>query len=347
MSEQLKQTSHTRPPRTIRKPHKSRRRILLIVLVGSCVGIALLAALPTTRWAEGTGYVITDQEVEIRPSVEGAIQQWFVQDGQKVQKGQLLIQLNNSVQQAACDQSAKHLKALQAQLEHLISTNEFDESKRTEQSYQAKRQLDFAKDRLNKMLKAANGTFSRHEIQEARLKVDLASSKLAELELSRKEIMDKRISVLKEQIQAAEKEVALYKAQLDQRRICSALNGTVYLNRFEPGEVVKPEHVLGQVFDCSSWIVKLKLPERYITRIRKDQNVRVRLAAYSWWQHGHLKAEVARVLPVVTPQATGDGVFYVEAVIKPDHNLRLHPGMVATARVNTGQTTWLMRLLGF
>jgi len=105
-----KSTALGRPPRTVRRRFGGLRGILLLIPL-AIVGLIVAAwVVPTTRWAEGTGFVMTEQEAEIRPSVQGAIERWLVRDGQEIKKEQLLIQLKDSVQQAGCDQALNELK---------------------------------------------------------------------------------------------------------------------------------------------------------------------------------------------------------------------------------------------
>lgn len=334
---------NSRPPRTVRK--RTFRRVLLVILLVLAALLLCGGLIPVTRWSKGSGFVMTEKEVEIRPSIEGAIDRWLVRDGDRVEKGQLLIQLKDSVQRAAYRQAIDELGGVEAKLAHLLSRQSLDRSRRKEQEFRIKRELQLARERLGKLQKAPKGVFSSQEINNARLKVDIASSRLAELRLPRDRVMAEEIKVLRERIKAARKKVALHEAEMKLRRIVSPLGGIVYLNRFEPGEVVKPEHVLGQIFDRGSWIVRLKLPERDIMHVRLEQSVRVELAAWPAWRYGYIPATVSKILPVVTPRSTGDGVFYIEARIESNTDVKLNPGMSANAEIDTGQTTWLMRLL--
>ncbi|MDP7163087.1 MAG: HlyD family efflux transporter periplasmic adaptor subunit [Phycisphaerae bacterium] len=345
MAATSKSTALGRPPRTVRRRFGGLRGILLLIPLAIVILIFVAWVVPTTRWAKGTGFVMTEQEAEIRPSVQGAIERWLVRDGQEVKKEQLLIQLKDSVQRAGCDQVLKELKAVQAQLARLQSFNRLNDLQRREQTFQANRKLEVARGRLEKMQGASSGVFSPHELVEAKLNVDVATSRLAELELPRGEVREKQVAVLKEQIEAARKKVVLYKAEVELRKIRSSLNGMVRLNRFDPGEVIKPDHVLGQVFDTASWIVRLKLSERHIVYVRQGQSVRIKLAAYPSLRYGYLWAVVSRVTPVVSPQATGDGIFYVEARINKKAGLQLRPGLTVRARIEVGRTSWLLRIL--
>jgi len=334
-----------RSQRTRTERRGTMRRIML-TLVGIFIALVLAGLLiPVTRWVDGSGYLMTDQEVELRPSVEGAIDRWLVKSGDAVQKDQVIIQLASAVQRADYEQSQSQLKATEAELSQLLSAQQLDRARKKEQVLRSEQNFQLAEAYLARML--ASEGFSPKEVDEARLRVTIAQSELAELRLPVDDLREKQINVLHEQIEAAKKQVAANEAQLKEREIRAPLSGIVQLHRFEPGEVVKPEHVLGQIFDRNAWVVKLSLPEQAIAHVEIGQNVQVALAAYPRLKYGYVEGEIASIIPVVTPRPNAPGIFYVEAKIKVPDSMRIDPGMSAIAWVNTGETTWIKRKLGW
>ncbi len=347
MSKKLTVPAEGRPPRTNHKRTWTFRRIGLRILL-VFVGVLIISAfLPTTRWADGVGFVMTDEEAEICPSVQGAIEKSFVETGSEVRKGQLLIQLVDGVQRAAFEQAKNELDVAKARLSHMQNSQKLQEAQRKEQIFRANKNLQLAKDELRGMSESTGGAFSKRELAEAKLNVDFAESKLTELKLPRDQIDAQQIEVLREEIAAAAKKVALYQAEVDLRKIRSPIAGVISFNNYEAGEVVKPEYVLGQVFDNSAWIVKLKLPEKLIPYVEVGQPVEVELSSYPAWRCGFFHAKVSKVLPIVTPQSTGDGIFYVEAKLDDPSDKRLSPGLTARGRIDTGRISWLRRILGW
>ncbi len=342
-------TGVQRPPRTNRRSFWTWRRVLLLMVILPIAAVVAMAFTKTTRWVYCTGYVMTDQEVELRPSVEGSIAEWLVRSGQDVEKDQIVIRLSDSLQRAALEQAQADLKARRAQLQQLRSAQQLDGARREEQIVKARSSLALAQGNLDRMTRADGGGagFSPKEVETARLRVEVARSELNELLISRDTYMHDQIQVINEQIESAEKNLALRQVELDVRQVHSPMAGTVYFNRYEPGEVVKPEHVLGQVFDRSTWVVKLKVSERQIGHIDIGQSVDVELAAYPHLRFGYLPATVSRILPVVTPRSTGDGIFYIEATIDDLDMFDLQPGMSASAYISAGETNWVYRVLGW
>ncbi len=334
-----------RPPRKTRKRFWTFRRFLL-ALIGFVVSLAVLATfIPTTRWVAGTGYLTTDLETELRPSVEGVIQERLVSQGDSVTMGQTLIQLRDASQQLAYEQAIQELNAKRSKLEYVLSHQDMSVKRREQQIQQLELQLELGKDRVERMRQAPHGAVSPVEINQAVLEVALIESKLVELLLPQEDVMAKEAQVLRDEISAAKSRVARHQDEILLRKITSPLNGVVFFHRFEIGEVVKPEHVLGQVFDTGEWVIKLKLPERKITYVQPGQTLEVELAATTGFISRPLSATISRVLPIVSPQATGDGVFYAEATITDFNNLVPQPGMSVRVRINTGRTNWLMRIV--
>jgi multidrug efflux pump subunit AcrA (membrane-fusion protein) len=321
--------------------------MLLMALVVAAIAVAATAVIPVTRWVNAEGYVVTDHEAEIRPSIEGAIDKWLVTDGQMVQEKQVLIQLKDAVHRAAYEQAQMELKVAQSELAKLKKDHELAESQRREEVFRARRELELLQDQLRRMEASKGGAVSQQEVSDQKLKVDIAKSKLAELELPREEVRKNEINVRAEHVEAARKAVEVCMKELDLRKIRAPLSGRVQLHDLEPGEVVKPEHVLGQVFDPSAWIVQLTVPERFIDYVVEGQPVRVELSAYPAWRNGYIFAKVQKVQRVVTARATGDGVVFVEARMDDPSDKKLHPGMSAQAQIDTGRTSYLRRLMGW
>jgi multidrug resistance efflux pump len=332
----------SRPPRTV-KPHFRWKLIILLLILLFVGAIAASLSITTELKIQGVGYISTDDEVELRPSVEGAIAKVCFHDGDEVKPGDLLIQLLADVQMASYEEAQSDLKSKTAQLKETMMNLELKKSRREAQIFQSEQELTLAKNRLQRMEVAAQsgGGFSRSELEDTQLKVSVLTSRMSELNLPYEELDQQQLVVIKELISAAQKRVALHKAECDARQIRATMAGHVYFNRFEEGEVVKPEHVLGQIFDTHAWVVKLRVPERYLGRVKIGQNVKIETAAYWAWQHGYLDGTITRMIPVVDTQATGDGVFYIECAI-PSPTYELQPGMTATAWINAGKAPLLM-----
>ena len=105
--------------------------------------------------------------------------------------------------------------------------------------------------------------------------------------------------------------------------------------------------LLGEVFDSTEWFIDLQIPERRITLVRPGQHILFRLESDPGLIPSYSEGKVIHVTPRVFSLPSGNGVFTARARIKPGHINSPQPGMSVSAYVNTGDTIWLRRILGF
>ncbi|MDP6152700.1 MAG: HlyD family efflux transporter periplasmic adaptor subunit [Phycisphaeraceae bacterium] len=339
--------SDRRPPRHHRKRRWTARRVFLLAALTVVLLVGLGAVIPTDRWLAASGYVMTHETVELRSSVEGVIDKCQVASGDLVKVGQVLVQLQDSFEQASYEHAASELKAMRARLNQLKSAQTLEQAQRREQVYQARRNVELVQIQHDRIAgpDAHKGAFSQTEIDQAALSLDIARSRLTEFQISKEDLMAKQIQVLHEETAAAAARLAVCQTQLESRKIRAVIKGVVYFNTYASGEVVKPENVLGQVFNTEKWVVSANIPEREITNVRVGQRMQVAISAYPRWIHGYVHATVTKVTQVVTPRETGDGIFAVQAALEPTDEFELHPGMSARCFLNTGRTKWLVRVM--
>jgi len=78
------------------------------------VEVAKVAAMTLVDETQATGTLRSRQGVMLRPEVAGRVKQILFEDGQRVRKGQLLVQLEDQLQQAQLAQSRAELSIAQA-----------------------------------------------------------------------------------------------------------------------------------------------------------------------------------------------------------------------------------------
>ncbi len=336
-----------RPPRRVRRRWVRPRVVFGALLVVVVIAVMVAYVVPTRRWLYATGHVMTRQVVTIRPSVAGVIGRFLVDSGTLVEKGDLVIQLQDDVQRAAMEELTSQLSVREAELLQLTEAQELERAQRAAQVERARLSLRLAEHYLERLKKAGKETISQVKFEEHELKAELASNRLKELKLPHDPLMEQQIAVVKEKIAASRKRVPLLEAELKLRQIRAPVRGTVVFHSFVAGEVVSVNDELGQVFDRDGWIARLKLSERQIAFVRPDQPGQIALAAYSPMRHGYLEGRTLPIDKVVTPRAAGDAIFYLEAAVTPRDGFELHPGMTAWAYIDGGETNWLHRVVGW
>jgi membrane fusion protein, multidrug efflux system len=93
------------------------------------------------------GTVVPLQEVELRPQVSGYITNMYVQDGQLVQKGQRLYEIDRTQYQATYNQAQANLRSAQANLERVRRDAERYENL-AKQDAIARQRVDYARAEL-------------------------------------------------------------------------------------------------------------------------------------------------------------------------------------------------------
>jgi len=222
-----------------------------------------------------SGYVTARREATVSSKVTGKVIEVMVEEGMKVDAGQVLARLDSS-------NVSKSLQLARAQLES--AKRELGETKaRLEQ---ARRELD----RVNK-LKASNVA--------SQLELDRAETEAKSLE-ARLERQAAGISV-------GDSEVALWEQQLDDTIIRAPFAGIVTAKNAQPGEMISPMSAGGSytrtgictVVDMASLEIEVDVSESYINRVEPGMPVTATLDSYPSWR---IPAKVIAIIPTADRQ---------------------------------------------
>jgi len=129
------------------------------------VEVAKVDAVTLIDETQSVGSLRSRQSVMLRPEVAGRIKQIFINDGQRVQKGQLLVQLDDQLQAAQLAQAkaelsialANHKRNQELVAQNFISKRSLDESAAALDVAQAKLDLAAATLQRLKILAPFNG----------------------------------------------------------------------------------------------------------------------------------------------------------------------------------------------
>src|SRR4051812_24015532 len=150
-----------RPPRTKKMRVPSRMKFVMWLTIGVIVVGVFVTFAPATRWVEGSGFITTSSDAEMRPSVEGVVDRWLTHTNDRVERDQVILQLNANVQRADFEQTKSELAAKQAELAQLQSAQELDRAQRKEQIQRAEQNVKLAQAYADRM---HNGGFSPKEV---------------------------------------------------------------------------------------------------------------------------------------------------------------------------------------
>ena len=221
-----------------------------------------------------SGYVTARRAATVSSKVTGKVVEVLVEEGMKVEAGQVLARLDSSNVEASLKLSEAQLGSAKAMLA------------------ETKPNLEFAERELKRF-------------------TDLAATKVvSDSDLRRAEMEARALSgrVIRQtaEVEVAEKEVAQWKQQLDDTIIRAPFGGVVTTKNAQPGEMISPMSVGGftrtgvcTVVDMSSLEVEVDVNESFINRVQPGQAVESILDAYPQWR---IPSKVIAIIPTADRQ---------------------------------------------
>ena len=361
---------------------RSRASLWVIVFASA----AVLGFVLWSVWAEldqitrARGQVIPTGRVQtVQAPTEGVITQILVREGDRVEKGQLLVSLDQVKAGAAVEEGRARVAALKttmARIEAELFNRPlaFPADVATFPELTANQRMLYARRRqaLNADVSALSAqlTLARQELELNRPLVatgDIARAELLRLQRSVSDLsgqISSRRSRYLEELQAeyakTQEELTTAEQALTQRaddlgnsQLRAPATGLVSnLKISTVGGVVRPGDEVMQIVPAGArLIVEARLSPAEIAFIRRGQPASVKFDAYDSSVYGSARGEVTFVSPDTTTaprEGGGQESFYrVQLAVdtssmrpkNPGERILIQPGMTATAEIKTGSTT--------
>jgi RND family efflux transporter MFP subunit len=221
-----------------------------------------------------SGYVTARREATVSSKVTGKVTEVMVEEGMRVEAGQILAKLDAS-------NLITSLKLAEAQLEA---------ARKAKGEIEAN--LNFAEREVVRIAKLVE---TKAESQTILDKADTEAKALgARLE---KQLAD---------IAVAEREISVWNQQLEDMVIRAPFAGVVTTKNAQPGEMISPMSVGGftrtgicTIVDMNSLEIEVDVSESYINRVQSGQPVRATLDSYPNWQ---IPGKVIAIIPTADRQ---------------------------------------------
>lgn len=261
--------------------------LLVIVLVGVFAGrdpvYTVSVSMARVEPAHGntaqitlqaTGYVTARRQATVSSKVMGKVDKLLVEEGEHVETGQVLAELDDSNTRKDYLLAESQLLSAEAQVHET-------EALLHEAELTVQRTRELLSRRLISQSEADSAEASYRSLQ-ARLQ-----SRQAEVKI-------------------AQNQVAAQKQRLEDLIIRAPFSGVVVAKNAQPGEMISPQASGGytrtgicSIVDMTSLEIEVDVNEAYIDRVRPGQPVQAALDAYPDWR---IPAKVAAIIPTADRQ---------------------------------------------
>jgi len=306
----------------------------------------LMAALFLGRMelkVSGAFTVLPLHNADVRAEVEGIITQIYVEEGDHVNKGDVIARLSDRDFSADLRKTRAEIEAKQAQLKLLKAGARPEEIELAKTLVQkAEERIKYAQSRvgMDKTL-FADQLISRREVEETqeslglrqmefqeardRLTVLLAGSRLEEIEATEAEI--RRLTAHEHYLQE----------QFNLLTVVSPTSGVVTTHKPKEkiGERVGRGDLIAEVHELKTVTVEIAIPEKEIAEVRRGQKILLKARAYPQRQFA---SEVIAIAPIASAEddpVAGHTVLVTTRLNNADDLLK--PSMTGTAKIYCGE----------
>lgn len=222
-----------------------------------------------------SGYVTARREATVSSKITGKVLEVFLEEGQRVEAGQVLARLDDANVRAALAYSEAVLAA-------------------------ARSSLTETQVRLEE---------ARRELRRIEALVATRIATEADLDRAQAEVrsLEARLERLQADITVAEREVAMRRQELEDTIIRAPFAGVVTTKNAQPGEMISPISAgggftrtgIGTLVDMTSLEIEVDVGESYLHRVQPGQAVEARLDAYPDWK---IPCQVIALIPTADRQ---------------------------------------------
>jgi RND family efflux transporter MFP subunit len=217
------------------------------------------AAVGPASLLDASGYIVARRRATVASKVTGKLVEDSLEEGQQVDRGQIIARLDDSNAMAALAQSEAQVK----QAEAVVTS--------AQSAYQDAMPIF----QRNEKEKAA-AVISAQSFDQARAQIDAAKSELL---------------VVQSALDAARAGRLIAQRNLDDTIIRAPFTGIVTEKTAQVGEMVSPISAgsgftrtgIGTIVDMNSLEVEVDVSENFIGRVRPKEPVRIKLNAYPDW----------------------------------------------------------------
>lgn len=229
----------------------------------------------TATVLDATGYVVARRTATVSSKVTGKVAEIYIEEGQQVEKDQVVALLDDSNTRRSFELSKAELHSAKTQVAET-------QARLTEAKLTLERNTEMARRQL---ISAASLDKARADFESLRAQLNSRQADIA----------------------VSQKRLALQQQNLDDLTLRAPFTGVVISKDSQPGEMISPISAGGgftrtgicTIVDMTSLEIEVDVNESYIQRVRVDQFVQAVLEAYPDWK---IPAKVIAIIPTADRQ---------------------------------------------
>jgi len=280
---------------------------------------------------EATAEVVPTHSVEISPTLEGPLGFFPWREGDSVEEGEKLAEIDRAAYRAEVTSAEAALAVAEADLADLRAGARAEERDKALQNVrEAEETAAYEKDNLERVAQLVeSGALAGEELDRARLDHVTAQARLEsarrELEIVESGPTSTQIAVQEARVKEAAVKLEEAQTRLDECVLTAPFDGVITKVFARPGDTAEPRSPLLEMVDMESLALRFTVPEAQAAAMRTGMPLTARLDALP---DGNHSGEIVRVYPELDPEMR---TRTVEAVLNnpPD----LAPNMFARVRV--------------
>jgi HlyD family secretion protein len=336
------------------------RSIIWVLIGGTGLGLLWLATAQTEEVVTATGKIVPIGDVSVVQMPQGGVlQQMLVKEGQRVEKGQVLLRLDSEASTGREKSVRLEIAAKNQELQlKTIELYRFLEGNNAEERYALQTQ-DINKNLLKRFQGLeATGAVADVQVMTQRNKVQEDQSRIATLAADRR----RQSALFNQQIQSLKGGLADLQSKLTESRvnnryqaIRSPVNGMVFdLKPTGPGFVGQGSEPLMKIVPFNALKAKVEVNSTKIGFVRKGQAVDVSIDSFPASDFGVVKGSISRIGSDALPPDQLNQAYRFPVQVQLDSQklqlkggktLPLQVGMSLTANIKLRKVTYLQLLM--
>ncbi len=330
VGEEMPSTKTERKSRVIKNVAITIAAAALIILIGFVIRVP--------KYVAATGYATTTLYSEARSAATGRISEILVFSGDTVKAGDPLLKLEDDAERAAVSEAEGQVAEAVAQL--ALKEASVAETLRlhNDKIRLAEMELKYAEEQLEvTKLLHEKGLASGRKLSDDEFNVTRSRETLKTLKETDITIGQREIDVLKKEISTRKDTLERAKAALEERTVRAPIDGRAARYTFYVGEMLRPDMVLYEIFNGEVNLLKLRIPERYATKVEPGMRLKAKLGTYKTIIPTRFYGHVDEMRDIVEGEGNNNYRVAYCSFDRKMHNVP--PGTSAEAKIRIGKVS--------